>query len=69
MTIYYGTSMYIACSITKATDTHSGHVIIIAFLRQQWYANAPPCYVKRTLPVLINSAVALKQDLLSGSQG
>jgi hypothetical protein len=61
--------VYLACWITKATDTHSEYVIIIAFPRQQWYANAPPCYVIRTLPVLINFAVALKQDLLSGSQG
>jgi hypothetical protein len=58
--------MYTACWITNATDTHSEYVIIIASPRQQWYANAHPCYVVRTLPVLINS---LKQDLLSGSQG
>jgi hypothetical protein len=28
--------MRIACSISKATNTHSGYVIIIAFLWQQW---------------------------------
>jgi hypothetical protein len=28
--------MHFACWITKATDTHSEYVIIIAFLRQQW---------------------------------
>jgi hypothetical protein len=28
--------MHIACWITKATDTHSEHVIPIAFSRQQW---------------------------------
>ena len=61
--------MYIACWITKVTDTHSEYVIIIAFPRQQWYANAPPCYVIRALPVLINYAVELKQDLLFDSQG
>ena len=28
--------MYIACWITKATDTHSEYVILIAFPLQQW---------------------------------
>jgi hypothetical protein len=28
--------MRFACSITKATDTHSEYVILIAFPRQQW---------------------------------
>jgi hypothetical protein len=28
--------MGIACWITKATDTHSEYVILVAFLRQQW---------------------------------
>jgi hypothetical protein len=28
--------MRIACSITKATDTHSEYLILIAFPRQQW---------------------------------
>jgi hypothetical protein len=28
--------MRFACWITKATDTHSENVILIAFLRQQW---------------------------------
>jgi hypothetical protein len=28
--------MRIACWITKATDTHSEYVILIAFPRQQW---------------------------------
>jgi hypothetical protein len=28
--------MLFACWITKATDTHSEYVILIAFLRQQW---------------------------------
>jgi len=26
----------IACWITKATDTHSEYVTLIAFIRQQW---------------------------------
>jgi hypothetical protein len=37
--------MRFACWITKATDTHSEYVILIAFTLQQWYANAPQCYV------------------------
>jgi hypothetical protein len=28
--------MRIACWVTKATDTHSEYVILIAFPRQQW---------------------------------
>jgi hypothetical protein len=28
--------MHFACWITKATDTHSEYVILIAFTRQQW---------------------------------
>jgi hypothetical protein len=41
-----------ACWITKATDTHSEYVILVAFPRQQWFAKAPQCYIIRTLPVL-----------------
>ena len=29
-------SMRVACWITKATDTHSGYVIVTSFARQQW---------------------------------
>jgi hypothetical protein len=29
--------MRFACWITKATDTHSEYVILIAFLRQRWF--------------------------------
>jgi len=28
--------MHIACWITKATNTHSEYLILIAFPRQQW---------------------------------
>jgi hypothetical protein len=28
--------MRITCCITKAADTHSEYVILIAFIRQQW---------------------------------
>ena len=30
-------SIRIACWMTRATDTHSEHVIFIAFPRQQWF--------------------------------
>ena len=33
MTIWH---IGIACRITKATDTHSAHVLRIVFPRQQW---------------------------------
>ena len=43
--------MRTACWITKATDTHSEYVIVFAFLRQRWLANAPKCYVTLILTV------------------
>ena len=45
--------MRFTCWVTKATDTHSVYVILIALPRQQNYMNAPQCYVTRTLPVLL----------------
>ena len=42
--------MRIACWITKATDTHSEYVILIAFPRQQWLR-------ERTLPVLLSDEI------------
>ena len=39
---------YGACRITKATNTHSGNVILIAFLLNSGYANASQCCVVRT---------------------
>ena len=60
--------MRVACWISKSTCTHAhshahalGHthahthnyVIFIAFSRDQWFANAPQCYVIRTLSVLL----------------
>jgi hypothetical protein len=36
--------MRVACWITKATDTHSEYVILIAF-HGDCFANAPQCYV------------------------
>ena len=41
----------IACCITKATDTHSECVIIIAFPRQQWLRERASM-LRYTLPVL-----------------
>jgi len=44
--------MHIACWIHKCTNTHSEHVIIIAFFRSLIsYANASHCQVYTKLPV------------------
>jgi len=45
--------------ITKATNTHSIYVVLTAFPLQQWFHDAPHCYVIRTLPVflMLNFAV------------
>jgi hypothetical protein len=37
---------------TKATNTHTECVILIALRRQQWFTNASQCYVIPILPVL-----------------
>jgi hypothetical protein len=37
--------MRFACWITKATDTRSQYVILIAFPRQQWLRECAQCYV------------------------
>jgi hypothetical protein len=42
--------MRFACWITKATDTHSEYVILIAIPQQQLLRQ---CYVIRTLPLLL----------------
>ena len=47
--------MRIACWVPKATNTHSGCVIHIAFPLQHCFAHAPQCYVIRTLNVLFHS--------------
>jgi hypothetical protein len=46
--------MRIACWITKATNTHPEYIILIAFQRTNGCKNAPPCYVLRTFPVLMD---------------
>ena len=43
--------MLIACWIPKATNTHSGCVILNAFPLQLWLHEVPLCYVVHTLPV------------------
>jgi hypothetical protein len=48
--------MRTACWITKATDTHTEYVIVLAFLRQKWLAKAPECYIILTLPVLFKTS-------------
>jgi len=41
-----------ACWITKATDTHSDYLIVIAFPRQQWLRERASLLRYSTLPVL-----------------
>ena len=41
--------MRIACLIPKATDIHSYYSIVIAFSQQNVNANAPHCFITRTL--------------------
>ena len=48
--------MRFVCWVTKATDTHSEYVILIAFDGSSGYANAPEYYVIRALPVLLSFA-------------
>jgi len=45
--------MSIVCWITKATNTPSEYVIIIAFPNQQWLCEHAQYYVIRTMPVLL----------------
>jgi hypothetical protein len=50
MTIW---SRCIACWMTKATDTHSGYVVLLPFRYNNACTKAPHCYVIRTLPVVL----------------
>ena len=45
--------MRIGCGITKATDKHSEYVIILFSFGDNYYANAPQCYVICIAPVLL----------------
>jgi hypothetical protein len=51
--------MRLACRITKATDTHSKYVILIAFPLQKWLYGVPQCNVIRTLPVVFINQCSL----------
>jgi hypothetical protein len=45
----------ILCWITKATDTHTQNMQYLLLSHgKSGYANAPQCYVTRSLPVLLN---------------
>jgi hypothetical protein len=46
--------MRVACSMTKATNTHSDQVLLIAFARNNCYTIAPQCHVMRIFPVLLS---------------
>jgi hypothetical protein len=46
--------MRIACWITKATNTPSEYVTLIASPRQKCYANAPEYHATCIMPVLLN---------------
>jgi hypothetical protein len=52
MTIW---TMYIACSVTKATNTHSQYIIVIAFPRQPCRYERAQCYVSTYIACLVNS--------------
>ena len=54
MTIQYGARSSVRC-IPKATYRHSEYVIVIAFPRQQRYANVPQCYVYAQITCLVPS--------------
>ena len=54
-----------AYCIPMATDTHLKYVILIAFHYNNGHTNAPQCYVKRTLPVLVCSLTAITADHIS----
>jgi hypothetical protein len=44
---------HFACCITKATNTHSGVLVILLFQGNKGYGNAPQCYIICTLPFLL----------------
>jgi hypothetical protein len=59
--------MRFACWITKATNTPSEYVILL-FHCKSGHANAPQCYVIRTLYVLLNCSLGIlkSQDSVIG---
>jgi len=64
MTIWH---ICIACWISKATNTHSEYVILVAFPLQQWLMHVSQCYVVHTLHVLSNYMVGILFFLYSFS--
>jgi hypothetical protein len=59
-----GRRMRIGCWMPKATNTHSGCVILIAFPLQQWLNECPQCYFKRTLPALMLLTYLVESETL-----
>jgi hypothetical protein len=57
----------IACWITKATNTQSEYVIVIAFPREQWLRERASMLRYSTMPILFQSA--LFYLLLAGIEG
>jgi hypothetical protein len=53
--------MCITYWITKAADTHSEYVILIAFPRHKGYAKAPHFYVYTYFPVLVGFRKEMKK--------
>ena len=49
-----------ACWITKATDTHSKYVILIAFSQQTWLRERVSLLSLRALPVVLFSVVEIR---------
>ena len=50
--------MRLACWITKATNRHSEHVILIVFHGNNGYAIAPHSYVVPTFPAFFNAGMS-----------
>jgi len=48
--------MRIACWITKATNTHSEYVILIAFPQQQWWHQSAPVLRYMNIDVLFQNS-------------
>jgi hypothetical protein len=59
--------MRIACWTPKATNTHTGCVILIAFTVNNYCTNAREYYVTRTLPVLFEFSYLLRLSEFANS--
>jgi hypothetical protein len=49
--------MRFACCITKATDTHSEYVILIAFPRQQWLRESASMLLYMHIASLVHNSI------------